>query len=226
LSALDNGGMKFDAVLFDCDGVLVDSEAITCGSLRDMLQESGWTLSLQECMAHFVGHTVRNRRDLIEANTGQPLTEAFMDEFYRRRNLRLETEIKAIAHIHPAVQHVFAGCQGQIACASGADRFKINLMLGKVGLFDFFEGRIFSGHEVPHTKPAPDVYLAAAAHLGKDPQRCLAVEDTPVGVTAGVAAGATVWGYAAHGQADVLRAAGAAHVFTCMSEFPALFAAT
>ena len=226
MSALDNGGMKFEAVLFDCDGVLVDSEAITCGALRDMLQESGWTLSLQECMAHFVGHTVRNRRDLIEANTGQPLTDAFMDEFYRRRNLRLETEIKAIDHIHPAVQHVFAACQGQIACASGADRFKINLMLGKVGLSDFFEGRIFSGHEVPHTKPAPDVYLAAAAHLGKDPQRCLAVEDTPVGVTAGVAAGATVWGYAAHGQADVLRAAGAAHVFTCMSEFPALFAAT
>jgi len=217
--------MKFDAVLFDCDGVLVDSEAITCGSLRDLLQEAGWTLTLQECMAHFVGHTVRNRRDLIEANTGQPLTEAFMDEFYRRRNLRLEMEIKAIDHIHVTVQYAFDACQGQIACASGADRFKINLMLQKVGLFNFFEGRIFSGHEVPHTKPAPDVYLAAAAHLGKDPQRCLAVEDTPVGVTAGVASGATVWGYAAHGQADVLRAAGAAHVFTCMSELPALLTA-
>jgi HAD superfamily hydrolase (TIGR01509 family) len=217
--------MKFEAVLFDCDGVLVDSEALTCGALRDMLQESGWTLTLQECMAHFVGHTVRNRRDLIEANTGQPLTDAFMDEFYRRRNLRLDADITAIPHIHAAVQHVFDACQGQIACASGADRFKINLMLGKVGLFNFFDGRIFSGHEVPHTKPAPDVYLAAAAHLGKDPRRCLAVEDTPVGVTAGVAAGATVWGYAAHGQADALYAAGAAHVFTCMTELPALFAA-
>ncbi len=220
---VDNQRMKFEAVLFDCDGVLVDSEAITCGALRDMLEESGWTLTLQQCMAHFVGHAVRNRRDLIEAHTGKPLTDAFMDEFYRRRNLRLDNEITAIAHIHPAVQHVFHACQGQIACASGADRFKINLMLGKVGLLDFFEGRIFSGHEVPHTKPAPDVYLAAAAHLGKDPKRCLAVEDTPVGVAAGVAAGATVWGYAAHGQGQVLRDAGAAHVFHCMTEFPALF---
>jgi HAD superfamily hydrolase (TIGR01509 family) len=213
--------MKFQAVLFDCDGVLVDSETITCGALRDMLDEAGWPLTLQECMAHFVGHTVRNRRDLIEANTGKPLTDAFMDEFYRRRNLRLETEITPIAHIHQAVQHAFDYSKGQIACASGADRFKINLMLGKVGLFDFFEGRIFSGHEVPQTKPAPDVYLAAAAHLGKDPAHCLAIEDTPIGIAAGVAAGAEVWGYAAHGQAAALHDAGATQVFTCMSELPA-----
>ena len=217
--------MKFEAVLFDCDGVLVDSEAITCGVLRDMLEEQGWVLSLQECMAEFLGHTVRNRRDVIEANTGKPLTEAWMNVFYQRRNVRLENEITAIAHVHQAVQHVFDAFDGQIACASGADRFKINLMLNKVGLFDFFDGRIFSGHEVPQTKPAPDVYLAAAAHLGKDPSRCLAVEDTPVGVTAGVAAGAEVWGYAAHGQAESLRAAGARHVFTSMKDLPALLAA-
>ena len=214
--------MKFEAVLFDCDGVLVDSEAITCGVLRDMLEEQGWVLSLQDCMAEFLGHTVRNRRDVIEANTGQPLTEAWMNTFYQRRNVRLENEITAIPHVHQAVQHVFDAFGGQIACASGADRFKINLMLSKVGLFDFFDGRIFSGHEVPQSKPAPDVYLAAAAHLGKDPARCLAVEDTPVGVTAGVAAGAEVWGYAAHGQADALRAGGARHVFTSMKGLPGL----
>jgi len=217
--------MKFEAVLFDCDGVLVDSEAITCGVLRDMLEEQGWVLSLQDCMAEFLGHTVRNRRDVIEANTGKPLTEAWMNVFYQRRNVRLENEITAIPHVHQAVQHVFDAFGGQIACASGADRFKINLMLGKVGLFEFFDGRIFSGHEVPQTKPAPDVYLAAAAHLGKDPTRCLAVEDTPVGVTAGVAAGAEVWGYAAHGQEEALRAAGARHVFTSMKDLPALLAA-
>ena len=217
--------MKFEAVLFDCDGVLVDSEAITCGVLRDMLEEQGWVLSLQECMAEFLGHTVRNRRDVIESNTGKPLTEAWMNVFYQRRNVRLENEITAIPYVHQAVQHVFDAFDGQMACASGADRFKINLMLNKVGLFDFFDGRIFSGHEVPQTKPAPDVYLAAAAHLGKDPTRCLAVEDTPVGVTAGVAAGAEVWGYAAHGQAESLRAAGARHVFISMKDLPALLAA-
>jgi HAD superfamily hydrolase (TIGR01509 family) len=211
--------MTFQAVLFDCDGVLVDSEAITCGALRDMLDENGWRLELAECMAHFVGHTVRSRADLIEAHTGKPLTDAFMDEFYRRRNIRLENEISAIDGIHDAVRHVHERCEGRIAVASGADRYKVEMMLHKVGLHNFFEGRIFSGHEMPRSKPFPDVYLAAAAHLQIDPARCLVVEDTSVGIAAGVAAGATVWAYAPpSAPTDVLVQAGAAHVFAHMRE--------
>jgi HAD superfamily hydrolase (TIGR01509 family) len=211
--------MTFQAVLFDCDGVLVDSEAITCGALRDMLDENGWRLELAECMAHFVGHTVRSRADLIEAHTGKPLTDAFMDEFYRRRNIRLENEISAIDGIHDAVRHVHERCEGRIAVASGADRYKVEMMLHKVGLHNFFEGRIFSGHEMPRSKPFPDVYLAAAAHLQVDPTRCLVVEDTFVGITAGVASGATVWAYAPpSAPTDVLVQAGAAHVFAHMRE--------
>jgi HAD superfamily hydrolase (TIGR01509 family) len=224
-TSTDNSRMTFEAVLFDCDGVLVDSEAITCGALRDMLDENGWHLSLAECMAHFVGHTVRSRADLIEAHTGKPLTDAFMDEFYRRRNLRLENEVAAIDGIHEAVGCLYERCEGRIAVASGADRFKLELMLHKVGLHHFFEGRIFSGHEMPRSKPFPDVYLAAAAHLQRAPARCVVVEDTPVGVAAGVAAGAEVWGYAALGQAEVLRATGARQVFAHMAELPAMFAA-
>lgn len=216
--------MTFEAVLFDCDGVLVDSEAITCGVLRDMFEELGWRMTLPECMAHFVGHTVRTRKDLIEANTGVPFTETWLDTFYQRRNVRLENEITAIADVAQALQFVQHHWGERMACASGADRFKINLMLKKVGLFAFFDGRIFSGHEVPRSKPFPDVYLAAAAHLNQPPERCLAIEDTPIGVAAGVAAGAEVWGYAEHGQADVLRDAGAAQVFTRMSELPVLLA--
>ena len=215
--------MKFDSVLFDCDGVLVDSEAITCGALRDMLDENGWRLSLAECMAHFVGHTVRSRADLIQAHTGKPLTDAFMDEFYRRRNLRLENEITAIDGIHDAVAFLHERCEGRIAVASGADRYKVEMMLARVGLAQFFEGRIFSGHEMPRSKPHPDVYLAAAAHVQVDPARCLVLEDTPVGVTAGVAAGAEVWGFATLGQDAELRATGAARVFAHMSELPTLF---
>lgn len=211
--------MTFEAVLFDCDGVLVDSEAITCGALRDMLDENGWRLSLAECMAHFVGHTVRSRADLIESHTGKSLTDAFMDEFYRRRNIRLENEITAIDGIHDAVRHVHEQCEGRIAVASGADRYKVEMMLHKVGLHHFFEGRIFSGHEMPRSKPFPDVYLAAAAHLQVDPTRCLVVEDTSVGITAGVAAGATVWAYAPpQAPTDVLQQAGAARVFAHMSD--------
>ena len=120
--------MTFDAVLFDCDGVLVDSEAITCGALRDMLDENGWRLSLSECMAHFVGHTVRSRADLIERHTGKPLTDAFMDEFYRRRNIRLENDITAMDGIHDAVRHVQERCEGHIAVASGADPAEVEFV--------------------------------------------------------------------------------------------------
>lgn len=216
--------MTFQAVLFDCDGVLVDSEAITCGALRDMLDENGWRLSLAECMAHFVGHTVRSRADLIEAHTGKPLTDAFMDEFYRRRNLRLENDITVIDGIYDAVRHLHERCEGRIAVASGADRYKLEMMLQKVGLHHFFEGRIFSGHEMPRSKPHPDVYLAAAAHLQVDPVRCLVVEDTPVGTTAGVAAGATVWGYAPpSAPTQALLKAGAQRLFAHMSQLPEMF---
>ena len=83
--------MKFSAVLFDCDGVLVDSEPLTNGVLRDMLEESGWSMTPAECMAYFVGKAVRDERVAIEAHTRQPLTEDWMQQFYQRRQLLDET---------------------------------------------------------------------------------------------------------------------------------------
>jgi HAD superfamily hydrolase (TIGR01509 family) len=209
--------MNFEAILFDCDGVLVDSEAITCGVLRDMFDEQGWRMTLAECMQRFVGHTVKSQRSVIEAHTGVPLTDAWLEQFYALRNERLTQDITAIEGVHEAVAHLHDHCQGRIAVASGADRFKVEMMLKQVGLIEFFEGRIFSGHEMPRSKPHPDVYLAAAAHLQMDPARCLVIEDTTVGITAGVAAGATVWAYAPPGaDAHALRQAGAAQVFEHM----------
>ncbi len=214
--------MTFEAVLFDCDGVLVDSEAITCGVLRDMFEEQGWRMTLAECMQRFVGHTVKSQRAVIEAHTGVPLTEEWLQQFFARRNERLERQIKAIEGIHEAVAHLHDHCQGRIAVASGADRFKVEMMLGKVDLHRFFEGRIFSGHEMPRSKPHPDVYLAAAAHLQVEPARCLVVEDTTVGITAGVAAGSTVWAYAPPPvEAAPLLQAGAVKVLRHMRELRA-----
>ena len=209
--------MNFQAILFDCDGVLVDSEAITCGVLRDMFEEQGWRMTLAECMQRFVGHTVKSQRSMIEAHTGVPLTDTWLEQFYALRNERLTQDITAIEGVHEAVAHLNDHCQGRIAVASGADRFKVEMMLKQVGLIEFFEGRIFSGHEMPRSKPYPDVYLAAAAHLQIDPARCLVIEDTTVGITAGVAAGATVWAYAPPGaDAHALRQAGAVQVFEHM----------
>jgi HAD superfamily hydrolase (TIGR01509 family) len=214
--------MKFEAILFDCDGVLVDSEPITNGVLCTMLNEAGWPISPAQCMEVFIGKTVRSEAARIEAHTGRPLTDAWMAEFYARRNTRLADELTAIEHIHPAIERVHAHHGGRIACASGADRYKVELQLAKVGLSPYFEGRIFSGHEMPATKPAPDVYLAAAAALQADPARCAVVEDTVTGVMAGVAAGATVYAYAPLGHGEPLVAAGAAHVFASMADLPAL----
>ena len=214
--------MKFEAILFDCDGVLVDSEPITNGVLRQMLNEAGWAITHEECMDYFIGRTVRSATARIEAETGRPLTDEWMAQFYERRNIALTERLLAIDHIHPAIERVHAYHGGRIACASGADRFKVEMQLVKVGLMPYFEGRIFSGHEVPRTKPAPDVYLAAAAALQADPARCAVVKDSAIGVAAGVAAGATVLGFAPLGDGAALRAAGAQHVFKSMADLPGL----
>ncbi len=220
---------RFDAVLFDCDGVLVDSEPITNGLLRDMLAEAGWDLSPQECMRIFLGKAVKDERARIEAHTGRPLTDEWLAAFRARRNALLVERLQPIAGAPQAVAAVHALYRGRIACASGADLGKVLLQFEKTGLTRWFEGRIFSGHDLPRSKPFPDVYLAAAAALDADPARCAVVEDTVTGVTAGVRAGATVFGYSppemGHDVPAALRAAGAVTLFTDMAELPALLAA-
>ena len=219
---------RFDAVLFDCDGVLVDSERITNGVLRDMLEDLGWRLTAEECMRIFLGKAVKDEAARIETHTGRPLTEDWLVRFRERRNQALIAGVQPIAGVPDAVARIHAAFGGRIACASGADRFKVELQLERCGLLRWFAGRIFSGHEMPRSKPAPDVYLAAAAALGVDPARCAVVEDTVTGATAGVAAGCTVFGYsppeAGHDAPRALREAGVARVFTHMDELHRLLA--
>ncbi|GLS14176.1 MULTISPECIES: HAD family hydrolase [Hydrogenophaga] len=210
--------MRFDAVLFDCDGVLVDSEPITNGVLRQMLNEAGWGLSAAECEHHFIGRAVRDQRALIEAETGQPLTEDWMRAFYARRNQRLMAELQAVVGALDAVVEAHAHTAGRIACASGADRPKVVMQIGMAGMAPYFGERIFSGHDLPRSKPHPDVYLAAADHLGVDPARCLVIEDTATGAQAGLAAGATVWGYCQHGDGRAFAGLPVARVMYHMGE--------
>ncbi len=220
--------MQFDAILFDCDGVLVDSETITNTVLCTMLNESGWAISAEECMRTFIGRTVRSETARIEANTGKLLTDEWMAAFYARRNDRLRAELVAIEGALASVQAVHAQLDGRIAVASGADRFKVEMQLAQVGMAPYFTGRVFSGHETPRSKPFPDVYLAAAAALGVAPERCLVIEDSVPGIQAGLAAGATVWGYCPDpvlfATPQMLQDAGVARIMRSMSELPALLA--
>ncbi len=223
------GAIPFEAVLFDCDGVLVDSEPITNRVLAEMLGELGWRLTTAESMRIFTGKAVRDEAALIEAQTGFAITPAWLLSFRERRNAALDADLQAVPGAADAVRTLHGALGGRIACASGADRHKVELQLDKVGLLDCFAGRIFSGHETPRSKPFPDVYLAAAAALGVDPARCAIVEDTVTGATAGVAAGATVFGYSPPGMAGMghsdpaaMRAVGAVQVFTDMAQLPAV----
>jgi HAD superfamily hydrolase (TIGR01509 family) len=218
--------MKFEAVLFDCDGVLVDSEPITNGVLRDMLAEQGWQMTVQECFATFVGHGITDQAPLIEKHTGKPLTEDWLTLFRARRDEALHACLQAVPNIHLAVKTLHTSTGARVAVASGADHGKVMLQLTKVGLLDYFEGRTFSGMEQLRNKPHPDVYLAAAKALGVPIECCAVIEDTPNGARAGVASGATVFGYVPLGEYHVTGAAlqvvGVQRFFKDMADLPAL----
>lgn len=218
----------FDAILFDCDGVLVDSEPITHRVLVAELRELGWAITEDEAMQVFVGKAVKDEAEIIHQKTGVRIDRAWLDRFWARRNEALARELVPIPGAVEAVRALHHRLDGRIACASGADRRKVELQLAKVGLLDLFEGRIFSGHETPRSKPHPDVYLAAAEALGVAPQRCAVVEDTVTGATAGVAAGATVFGYSpggpGHSGSQALLAVGAATTFDDMARLPQVLA--
>lgn len=218
--------MIVKAVLFDCDGVLVDSERISTGVLRDMLQELGLSMTHDEVLRRFVGRTMKDELPWISQVSGVAVDADWLTQFWRRRNAALRERVQAIPNVLDAVKALHERLDGRIACASGADREKLELQLDKTGLMPYFEGRIFSGYEMARSKPSPDVYLAAAAALGTDPSACVVIEDSVTGVAAGVAAGATVLGYSpggpSHSPADALLASGATAVFADMARLPLL----
>ena len=173
-------------------------------------------------MRIFIGKAVRDERARIERETGKALTDDWMRTFYARRDQRLRAELRAMEGALDAVIAAHRHTAGRIACASGADKAKVVMQIDMAGMAPYFEDRIFSGHDLPRSKPAPDVYLAAAAHLRADPARCLVIEDTATGVRAGLAAGATVWGYCPAGHGRAFDGLPVARVFRHMHEVVAL----
>ena len=212
---------RFDAVLFDCDGVLVDSEPITNRVLADMLGELGARLSLEDTIRTFVGKAVWQEFALIRELTGRPVPDGFYDDYKRRRDDALRDTIEAV----PGIGVVFDACAATglpIAVASGAERAKMQITLGRTGLLPRLDPHIYGADQVARSKPHPDVYLLAAKGLRVDPARCLVIEDTATGTQAGVAAGATVFGYCAANDPRALLAAGATMVFDDMHRLAGL----
>jgi HAD superfamily hydrolase (TIGR01509 family) len=209
---------QFKLVIFDCDGVLVDSERITNQVLVDMLGELGFALSLDEAIENFVGRSLGQCLDTIAVLLGTAPPDHFAATFHSRTTAALEANILAVPGVRDALDAIAVPC----CVASSGDHEKMRITLGATGLLSRFAGRIFSVTEVTHPKPAPDIFLHAASRCGVSPAQCVVVEDTPTGVAAGVAAGMTVLGYCALTPDHRLSAAGAHQVFDYMGDLPGL----
>lgn len=212
--------MTRGAVIFDCDGVLVDSETIANEVCAAAMTEAGFAITPQECRRRYLGMTMRALIQDAEASWSRRFPPGWQEDYNRRVHARLEAEVTAIPGVADAVDAVVAA-GWPVAVASSSGHAKIALNLGRTGLADRFAGRIFSGQDVPHGKPAPDVYLLAARTLGVAPGLCSAIEDSPNGVRAAVAAGMRVFGYAAETDPAELAGLGAV-VFRDMAELPTL----
>ena len=190
------------AVLFDCDGVLVDSEPITTRLMRDDLAAHGLDLSLERIAALFVGGTLpgvaRQARDL-----GATLPEDWVDRFYTKAFAALAAEVEAVPGVSDLLDQLIAAGVS-IAVGSNGPVAKMEITLTRTGLIGRLAPHIYSSHDLPQPKPAPDVYLHAARQLGVLPRDCIVVEDSVSGVRAGVAAGMRCIGFAAEGQGEQL----------------------
>ena len=207
-------------MIFDCDGVLVDSEVIANRVLAAAITEAGLPMTTDESMQLFMGRRWEDSLFQIERRLGRPLPDDFSDAYRSRRDAALHAELQPVEGIAAAIERIpIPRC-----VASSGPVEKIRFTLGRTGLLELFEGRIFSAHEVKHGKPAPDVFLYAAERMGAEPSRCAVVEDSLVGVESGLAAGMTVFGYCGHFDAEAMAAAGA-RPFAAMALLPELLAA-
>jgi phosphoglycolate phosphatase len=194
----------FDLVIFDCDGVLVNTEPLVDQIYSQMLEEHGQTFN-RTSLHEFSGMTIQDRLKVSSQQLGWTPPESFLPEFFARLAELSKKELKPVDGIYELVESLPV----PVCVASNGTRDEIVLRLKIANLTDFFGAAIFSGLEVPRPKPAPDVFLAAAESFNAHPSRCIVVEDSVPGVTAAVSAGIKVYGHAAFTPAESLREAGA-----------------
>jgi HAD superfamily hydrolase (TIGR01509 family) len=208
------------AVIYDCDGVLVDSEPLANRALAETLTELGLPMTPEESTRRYMGRSWTHVVEDVARRAGGS-APAELDERYRERMLTAFTEGLTTV---PGVERALDAIELPACVASSGEMAKIRFTLRHTGLLERFEGRLFSAEEVEHGKPAPDLFLHAAARMGWYSVSTAVVEDSPLGVEAGVAAGMTVLAYAGSVEPAELAAAGASAVFSDMEELPGLLA--
>lgn len=219
-------GASHDLVIFDCDGVLIDSEMLTIRLEVAMLAEAGIAITGDEIIERYCGISMKTMLADLEARLGCRLGDSFATDHAARFAAICETELRAM----PGIDAVLDGIVGQTCVASSSTPERLRHTLGLAGLYRRFDPHVFSATMVERGKPAPDLFLFAAQRMAAEPMACVVIEDSLPGVAAAVAAGMTAIGFVGGGHcrlghADRLRQAGASVVVEAMTELlPALAA--
>jgi HAD superfamily hydrolase (TIGR01509 family) len=211
---------RYDLVIFDNDGVLVDSEAISNRLLAGYLTELGHPTSYEDSLRDYMGSAMHRVHDLVEERTGLRLPADFDDVFHGRVFAAFERELKPVAGAVDVLEELAVDGVPYCVASSGSHE-RIRVGHRTTGLDRWFDdSRIFSAEDVGRGKPAPDLFLHAAERMGVQPNRCVVVEDSPLGVQAAVAAGMAVYGFTAMTPAE--RLVGATQLFADMRELSGL----
>jgi HAD superfamily hydrolase (TIGR01509 family) len=206
---------RFDLVIFDCDGVLVDSERLAVRTEAEILSGLGWSLTEQDIVERFVGRSAGYMQQEIERHLGRGID--WDAEFETHYQEVFERELVAVPGVIEALDEITT----PTCVASSGSHNKMRFTLGKTGLLDRFDRRIFSVDEVASGKPAPDIFLFAAERMGASPDHCAVVEDSVSGVTAGLAANMAVFAFAGGVTRAEQLSIGDAVVFDDMRDLPA-----
>jgi len=215
--------VPIDLIIFDCDGVLVDSEVISCRAHADVLTRHGYPITPEQVFSRFLGRSTRQANQEIETELGRKLPDAYhgdlQDELFRS----FAADLEAIRGIHDVLDLV---TQAVCVASSGSHR-RMQVSLGSTGLYERLAPNIFSASQVTNGKPAPDLFLLAASEMGVPPERCVVIEDSLAGIAGARAAGMKVLGFCggSHcgpGHAETLRQAGADLLFADMHQLPEL----
>jgi len=213
----------FDLILFDCDGVLVDSEIIAAEVESKLLRESGFDITAEDMCIRFAGMDWKSILLTIEQEADIPISAQLIDKSEKLLDAALARRVKMI----DGVRYALAKLTEQRCICSNSSSARLDMMLSKLGLKPFFEGHIYSAKDLgpDRTKPRPDIYLHGAKQFGVEPAHCLVVEDSVHGVHAARAAGMRVIGFTGGSHtypthADRLIDAGAETVIARMVELP------
>jgi HAD superfamily hydrolase (TIGR01509 family) len=219
--------MNPELIIFDCDGVLIDSEGVASTIIAQELTSLGWSMDATASMSLFMGMSITDMEPIIEAKLGRKLSPNWRPDLAEKLVIALGTQSKLIPGAEKMLIEVTArGIDWRIASNSSDEEMAVKF--ARTGLTSLTQGRAHSAASVialgGRAKPAPDVFLAAAASANTPPDCCIVLEDSALGVTAAVAAGMTCYGFAPHGTGASLLAAGAAKIFTRLDEILGVFA--